>query len=91
MGMTPIKSEMIDAWFAGGGLHLQHIRCDVEQHIWHALKKDGGAEYYRVTIGTQPPHLISLFVARGLEPEEQRRCMEEAGLHALQQIIKGAK
>lgn len=85
--MTHALPRPIIAWFCAGPWHLQKRTVDIDQHTLKTPKWQGSVEYRRFTQASGQ-HLISIFLAPGLTPEEQRAKIEEVSLRALEDIIR---
>lgn len=79
----------VKCWFAGGAWDGQSGMYHPDQHSLLTPKSSKGvaSEYRKITQGAGQ-HLIPIFVARGLTPEEQRAKIEEVSLRALEEIIR---
>lgn len=79
----------VKCWFAGGAWDGQSGLYHPDQHSLMTPKSSKGvaSEYYKITQGAGT-HLIPIFVARNMSPEEQREKIERVAIAALEEIIR---
>lgn len=79
----------VKCWFAGGAWDGQSGVYHPDQHSLMTPKSSRGltTEYRKITQGAGT-HLIPIFVARGMSPEEQREKIERVAIAALEDIIR---